>query len=142
MRIENRTRNSVVGSRVELADSWWARFRGFLGRPAPIPGEGILLFPCNAVHTWGMSFDLDVLFLDDQGKVVEVFRGLGPWKRTPRVRGARYALEVPIGVIDGSATQVGDLLMWWDPAPPPFPDLISGRRRRPSQPLVRTRGNG
>ena len=141
MRIENRTRNSVVGSRVELANSWWARFRGFLGRPEPIPGEGILLFPCNGVHTWGMSFDVDILFLDEQGKVLELIRSLRPWKWTPRVRGARYVLEVPKGVIDGSATRVGDMLMWWDPAPLPFPDLISGRKKRPSYPLVNTRGD-
>ena len=62
MRIENRTRNTVLGSRVVLAATWWSRLRGFLGSHDPLPGEGILLIPCNGVHTYGMSFSIDVLF--------------------------------------------------------------------------------
>ena len=64
-----------------------------------------------------MSFDLDVLFLDEKGRVLEVYRSIGPWKRTRRVVGARYVLEVPVGTIDASGTQAGDELSWRDPTP-------------------------
>jgi uncharacterized membrane protein (UPF0127 family) len=141
MRIENRTRKTLVGSRVELVTSWWGRLRGFIGRPEPVPGEGILLMPCNGVHTCGMGFDLDVLFLDGQGKVLATIRGLRPWKRSRRVRGARYVLEVPAGVIDGSGTRVGDMLTWWDPAPIPVSERIRNRQKRPPYPMASARGN-
>ena len=117
MRITNRTRNTLVGSRVVEAATWWSRLRGFLGRPEPKGGEGILLVRCAAVHTWWMSFGLDLLFLDERGKVLELIRSFPPWKRTRRVSGARYVLEVPVGTIDRSGTQVGDELAWQDPAP-------------------------
>jgi hypothetical protein len=139
MRIENRTRTTVLGSRVTLAASWFSRLRGFLGRPEPLPGEGILLTPCNSIHTFGIQFDLDVLFLDEQGKVLKLIRGLRPWRFTRRVRQAEYVLEVPPGVIHQSGTHVGDLLTWWDPAPLPISDRIQDRRTRHSQPFASAR---
>lgn len=119
MRIANRTRSTLLGLRIELAATWWTRLRGFLGRQEPAPGEGMLLMPCDAIHTFGMSFPLDVLFLDERGKVLEAIRSLRPWKWTRRVRGARYALELPAGTIELSGTRVGDELTWHDGASTP-----------------------
>ena len=116
MRITNRTRNTLLGTRVEQASTWWGRLRGYIGRPEPKRGEGILLVRCNAVHTWWMSFSLDLIFLDERGKVLELKRLVSPWKHTRRVPKARYVLEVPVGTIDTSGTQVGDELTWRDPA--------------------------
>lgn len=141
MRIENRTRNTVLGSRVVLAATWWSRLRGFLGSHDPVPGEGILLMPCNGVHTYGMSFSIDVLFLDASGEVLKMVGSLRPWKRTGRVKGSHYVLEVPTGVIESSGTCEGDRLTWWDPAPVPPADRIThGQRRRPHK-ISSARGN-
>ena len=74
MRITNRTQNTLVGTRVVQSATWWSRLRGFIGRPEPKRGEGLLLVGCAAVHTWWMSFGLDVLFLDERGKVLELIR--------------------------------------------------------------------
>ena len=117
MRITNRTRHTVLGVKVEPAGSFWSRLRGYIGRPQPKQGEGILLVRCDAIHTWWMDFDLDVLFLDEKGRVIDVVRSLRPWKRTRRVPGACYVLEVPVGTIDSSGTRVGDELTWQDPVP-------------------------
>ena len=117
MRITNRTRNTILGSRVDLASSFWSRLKGFIGRQEPKPGEGILFLRCDGIHTYWMSFDLDVLFLDEKGRVLDLLRAIQPWKRTRRVSGARYVLEVPVGTIDASGTTVGDELSWREPAP-------------------------
>ena len=112
MRIMNRTRGTVLGTRVSLADGWWSRLRGFLGRPEPRAGEGILLTPCNAIHTWGMTFPLDVIFLDASGKVLELIEDLPPGAAPERVPGGRYVLEVPVGTIRATGTMVGDRFSW------------------------------
>ena len=117
MRIANRTRNTLLGSRVEVASTFWGRLRGFIGRTEPKRGEGLLFLRCDGIHTFWMSFDLDVLFLDEKGRVLEVYRSIRPWRRTRRVAGARYVLEVPVGTIDASGTQAGDELSWRDPTP-------------------------
>lgn len=112
----NATRGVALGCRIRLADSWWSRLRGFLGRPEPIIGDGILLSPCSRIHTFGMSFPLDVLFLDRKGRVLEAYPDVRPWRMTPRVRDSSYALELPVGTIRHSGTQVGDRLTWRVPS--------------------------
>lgn len=140
MRISNRTRDTVLGTRVARASTWWSRLRGFIGRPEPRQGEGILLVRCDAIHTWWMAFALDVLFLDERGRVLDVVRSLAPWKGIRRVPGARYVLEVPVGTIDSSETQVGDELSWGDP--PPYSISFpreKGIRYDPISPRIRSR---
>ncbi len=112
VKVINKTRDSVLGSRVSIADRWWARMRGFVGRPAPATGEGILLSPCRAVHLIGVSYPLDVIFVDRHGKVVALYRGLEPGRRTSYHLGAEYALEVPAGTVAATHTRETDLLTW------------------------------
>ena len=139
MRITNRTRNTLLGSRVGLASSWWSRLRGYLWRSEPRLGEGILLVECNAIHTFGMSFDLDVVFLDGKGRVLELVRALRPWRKPRRVSGATYVLEVPVGTIDISGTQVGDELTWREPAPYSISVLSPERTDGPSSSTMSAR---
>lgn len=112
MRIVNRTRGTLLGDKVALADTWWTRLRGFLGRSRPVDGEGILLSPCNSIHTWWMGFALDVVFLDAGGVVLETREDLPPWSRPIRVSGARHVLEVPPGTVRATGTAVGDACAW------------------------------
>ena len=109
-----------------LVDSWSGRLRGYLGHPEPQPGEGMLLVRCSAVHMFGLDFALDLVFLNKNGDVVSTIEDLQPWKRTSRIGDARFALELPKGVIAASYTRVGDRLAWTSPepvyAPPPRMD--------------------
>jgi uncharacterized protein len=110
--IVNRTRDSVLASNVGVADQWWLRARGFLGRPEPKSGEGLLLSPCRAVHMVGMPYALDVLFLDRKGAVIALYPALGPGRRSSWHARARYAVEVTVGSIAASRTGIGDLIAW------------------------------
>jgi len=117
IRVVNRTQGTLLGNRIVLVDTWSGRLRGYLGRPEPTPGEGMLLVGCNAVHMFGMDFPLDVIFVGKGGEAVDVLESLKPWKRTKRIRDARFALELPTGVIAASCTEVGDRLAWMSPEP-------------------------
>jgi uncharacterized membrane protein (UPF0127 family) len=112
MRIVNRTRATVLGSNVRLADTGLSRLRGFLLRSEPRAGEGLLLTPCNAIHTWGLRFPLDVVFLDAAGRVLRVIEWLPPRTVPGRVPGGRYVLELPAGTIEATGTAVGDACSW------------------------------
>ena len=108
----NRTRQTVLGHRVRLANTLPGRVRGFLFRPPPGPGEGILLSPCRAVHMYGVRFPLDVVFISETGQVVATYRRLRPWQRSGVHGSAFHALELPPGVIEATGTVVGDHLSW------------------------------
>lgn len=105
-------RGPVLGDRIAVADGWWARLRGLLGRPRLEPGEGLLLEPCRAVHMVGMRFALDVAFLDRDGTVVAAYAGLAPGARTGWHRAAAAALELPAGTLAESGTREGDQIVW------------------------------
>lgn len=143
MKIINRTQGTVLGWRVSLADTWWSRFRGFLGKDAPGKGEGILLAPCHAVHTMGMRFPLDVIFLTVDGTVVQLESFLHPWRVRRGAKSTRYVLEVPAGTINATRTQVGDELSWALEARRAFrADAATGRGSAPMAEGLRAEGSG
>lgn len=125
----NRTRETTLGNRIILGDSWWLRLRGLLGRPEPAEGEGMLLVPCRGIHMFGMRYPLDVIFLDRRGKVVSTFERLKPGSRTRRQRSAEYALELPAGTISATRTREGDDVVW-----APAKDGRVAFRGRPTRP--------
>ena len=112
LKIHNATRDRDLGNRIIRADTRWLRLRGMMGRPEPSPGEGMLLHPCRGVHMFWMKYPLDVALLDGEGRVVALYRALAPWARSRVHRGARYALELLTGTIDGTEMEEGDMVTW------------------------------
>lgn len=110
VRIQNERTGAVLGEHVRLADRAWPRMRGYLGRPAPEAGEGLLLRPCNGVHMLGMRYALDVVFVARDGSVVRTCKALAPGRVVPWVRHAHEAIELPPGTIAATETQPGDRL--------------------------------
>ena len=107
----NETRGTVIASRVEVGSSVWARFMGLMGRPSLASGAGLWLPGDNGIHMFFMRFPIDALFLSREGRVVGAYRGLRPWTGiVPLVRGAHGVLELPVGAIDASGTELGDVV--------------------------------
>jgi uncharacterized membrane protein (UPF0127 family) len=111
IRVWNRSRGTMLGERVEVAHSFWTRLRGLLGRRGLAKGQGLLIDPSRGVHMYGMRFSLDVLLLDAERRVERMYAGLAPGQATGMHKGIRYALELPVGTIDGTDTRVGDTLV-------------------------------
>lgn len=111
LRIINQTRGCVLGARVGLADAMGTRARGLIGRPRPGQGEGLMLSPCRAIHTLGMRYAIDVIFLDRDGCVVALYPELRPGRFAWHPK-ATFALEVPTGTIEASGTAENDKIAW------------------------------
>jgi uncharacterized membrane protein (UPF0127 family) len=110
VRVTNERTGALLGERVAVADGWWGRLRGLLGRPAPGAGEGLLLVPCRAVHMHGMRYPLDVVLLDGRGEVVAAYERLAPGARTRWHRDAWQTLELPAGTLAATGTTLGDTM--------------------------------
>jgi len=113
--MNDRTR-SAVALEVDVAASRAARRRGLLGRESLGATEGLLLSPCKAVHTVGMRFPIDVIFIDRDGRAVRIVPALAPWRIAMSAR-AKAVIELAAGQAAASDIRVGDLL-YLAPAPP------------------------
>jgi Uncharacterized conserved protein len=93
----------------------WSRFWGLMGRRRLPNDEGLLIDPCNSVHTFFMRFPIDVLFLDQDDRVLKITTELKPF-RVAVGRGARRVLEITAGRAAGVGVRVGDKLTFKDHA--------------------------
>lgn len=93
-----------------VADSFWSRFKGLIGRKSLAAGDGLLIDPCNSVHCFFMSIPIDVLYLDRENRVVGIDATLRPWRIGGFYKGAKRVVELPAGAIAASGTQVGDVV--------------------------------
>ncbi len=109
MQINNDTRGTTICDRAKHARSFVSRGVGLLGKRGLESGEGLLIDPCSSIHMFFMRFPVDVVYIDRQGNVVKTVHRLKPW-RISAARHARTTLELPVGAIDASGTQVGDTL--------------------------------
>lgn len=117
-------RNDRLGASlaIRLADSWWSRARGLLGRGELASGTGLLLTPCSSVHTIGMRHPIDVVFLRADGTVIKSVARLRPW-RAATARGARAVLELRAGTVSQYGIREGDRVGWNDDQMQPFENL-------------------
>lgn len=110
VRVANRTREVMLGRDVKVADTFFTRLRGMLGRPPLKEGQGLLLVPTRGVHMYGMKTALDVVFLDGSNEVCAMYRELAPGERTKVHGEAASALELPPGTISRTGTELGDVV--------------------------------
>ena len=79
-----------------MATTWRRRLVGLSLRGRPPPGHALLLPGCRCVHTCGMRFALDLVWLDAEGRVLGIDEGVRPWRMRSR-RDAAAVLEVAAG---------------------------------------------
>ncbi len=87
----------VLVPHLTVASTLWSRAVGLLGRATLPADEGLLLTPCNGVHTFGMRFSIDVVYLDREGRVLRLISEVKPGRLCAPERGARAVLELPAG---------------------------------------------
>jgi uncharacterized protein len=109
MLVRNVTRNSVLAESADIADTSGQRQKGLLGRDNLPVGQGLWIVPCESVHTCGMKFAIDVLYLDRKKRVRKLRRSMLPWRLSMCLL-AHSVLELPAGTIEQTGTTAGDQL--------------------------------
>jgi len=116
LRIYNRSRKTLLASDGRAALSLRARLRGLLGHPPLQDGQGLWLAPCNWIHTLGMGFPIDVLYLGQEGQVLHAASEMRPNRIGPPIWRADSVVELPAGAIEHTGTRAGDWLeITWVP---------------------------
>ena len=96
--------------RARVATSFASRLRGLMGVAELPAGSGLLLPRTRSVHTHFMRFPIDVVFLDDERRIVAIRPALRPW-RMASAKGARSVLELAAGECERVGLAEGDALV-------------------------------
>ena len=92
---------------VEIAETFFSRLRGLIGRKHLDKGHGLLLAPCNSIHMLFMRFAIDVVYLDKKFYIKKIARNVPTWFGMSFCFGAWGALELPSGEAERLKLAVG-----------------------------------
>ena len=98
--------------KIEVANTFYGRFKGLMGRKEIKEDEGLLLWPCNAIHTFFMKFNIDAVFLSKDNHIINIIKDIPPWSLWPPVRGSSKVLELKVGTADRLAIKRGEKLLF------------------------------
>jgi len=110
--VYNKTRETFVATETTVADDYFRRLIGLLGKTKRWAklGRGLWIIPSRGVHTIGMLFPIDVLFLDKNKEVIHIEEHMRPFRISKVSLKATSVLELPAHAIYRSGTKVGDRL--------------------------------
>jgi uncharacterized membrane protein (UPF0127 family) len=114
MRLINQTKDIVLAEDVLIANTFFTRVKGLLGKRVFLSNQALILDPCNSVHTFFMHFPIDVLFIDKDYKVIEAIFGLNPNRISRTYWHSNKTIELPAGKLEITNTQVQDQLQLLD----------------------------
>lgn len=107
----NVTSNKEIVHNLFVADTIFLRMKGLLGKNSLRNDEGLWIKPCKGVHTFGMKFPIDVLFLDRNNLVIAIKKELAPNRMTLIYPRAITVIELSSGMIEATATKIGNQIM-------------------------------
>jgi uncharacterized protein len=110
--VYNKTRETFVATEALLADSYLRRLVGLLGKTKRWAqlGRGLWIVPSRGVHTIGMLFPIDLIFISKDKEVVYVEEYVRPFRISKVSLKATSVLELPPHTIYRSGTRIGDQL--------------------------------
>ncbi len=110
IRIVHADRDGCLAEKVQVADSFWGRMRGLLGHAPLAQGEGMVIMPCQWIHTLFMGFSIDVVYLGNDLRVVHLQENVPPNRLCSPVPRASCVVELSARAISRAGVQIGDQL--------------------------------
>lgn len=101
---------AMIAGRAQIADTFFTRLKGLLRAKELGNREGLLIYPCNQIHTFGMSFSIDAVFLSEKNEVLHVESAMAPGKISKYVKNAKMVLELREGAAREQRIKTSDQL--------------------------------
>lgn len=114
MKLINKNNGKILADRIELADNFFSKAIGLIGRKGLLKGEGLHIIPCSSIHSFFMKFAFDVVFINKKNEVVYLIKNMPAWKISKICFSAHSVVELPAGIINETETEIGDILEFSD----------------------------
>jgi len=112
VKVQILNKNITVAEKVKIADRFITRLKGLMGSPELEDGTGLMLVPCNCVHTWFMRYPIDVVFINRENTIVKIVDSMKPYHIGSIVKQACSVLELKAGSCQKLGITVGDRLKY------------------------------
>jgi len=109
--VYNQTRECFLSLGVDAATTTFARLKGLIGKISLKSDEGLWIVPSSGVHTVGVLFPLDLIYLDEQYRVLHLVESFPTFRIAPLRTQAASVLQLPAHSIFSSQTKPGDPLV-------------------------------
>lgn len=109
-KLMNKTQNKILLDKMEVANTLVKRMKGLIGKDEIQTGYGLWIKRCNSIHTFMMSFPIDLIFVDKNLKVKKCISKVAPNKIVWPIFGASSVIELKSGFLNEHKTQIGDQL--------------------------------
>lgn len=106
----NRDNSNIIVEQGELANTFLTRLKGLLGRRIMNPGEGLLIYPCDMIHSIGMKMEIDVLFVSQDNRILHIIERMVPNRISKHIKDSCYVVELPSGQVARTKTRGGQEL--------------------------------
>ena len=110
VRIINVSKNTTLAEKAKLADNFFQRLIGLMGKANLPAGGALILKPCTSIHTIFMRFPIDVAFTDKKNQIIKIYHSLSPWRLTGVSLNSALCLELPPGTLAATRSQIGDTI--------------------------------
>lgn len=114
MKLINSKNGKIIAEEVEIADNFFTRFKGLLGREGLNNGMALHIIPCTSIHSCFMKFKFDAIFINKKNQIIHLAENMPAWRFSKTCFSARSIIELPAGVIKETDTFVGDFLEFID----------------------------
>lgn len=100
----------LITDNAEIADTFFSRFRGLMLRKSVEADYALHIIPCNQIHTFSMRFPIDVVYLSNDGTVIEIHENIRPNKICKTVKKAESVIELNASMSSKLGIFKGDVL--------------------------------
>ena len=98
--------DKTVLENVIIADTFYLRLKGLMGKKTLNEQQGLLIKPCNSIHTFFMKMNIDIAFLDKENTIVALYKDMRPWKISKIHINSNFVIEGNSGSL--SELKIGD----------------------------------
>jgi len=110
MKLINKTRDKILAENLIVADNFFSRSKGLLGKKSLPDNEALLIIPCSSIHSFFMKFEFDAVFLNKKNEIVYIIQGMQAWRTSKICLEAHSVIELSSGKIRETFSEVGDFL--------------------------------
>ncbi|MGE5629001.1 MAG: DUF192 domain-containing protein [Solirubrobacterales bacterium] len=110
MKLVNEISKKTISENLIRADNYYKRLKGLMFTDNLPENQALHIIPCNEVHTFFMKYNIDVLYIDKNNKIISMDEELKPGKIGRFVKGSNSVIELPPGKIKKECIEVGQVL--------------------------------